>query len=507
MGKSVSDVATIPVVNVDNSASSGASHYSAVQIPHTDMQASEPSMVVNSAYARSLVLGATTRQQFSQDSTTLANGAAVVPELLMPQMRQLQQAQVLSQQGPPQSAAAAIAYPSISPSQQVLSILSTDPRNSGPHPWDVLVFQTTQFNTTRPAFRFNGMGLMLMADFNNSTPLTDWQIVRKKRNGSSQQVTAAPSWNLFRDFTNKNAKAAGSNAATSSNQQQYGSSSSSSSSMRSAAVVQASAPPNTAHVSVSNADRPLSSISDLNPESSSSSSKAAGGMMPGLSGLMARLSQPPAWVLALQQAATGGSGRQQEQQQLQQPQVDTATSATTLLTNTAAASAEAQPHLTVGDQSTQTYLFAMMQQDNNRQSRSAEQLSTAVKNPTPAPAQAAPAAAPAQAPSTNTTALTAPALQAASRAGQLGAAGSSSSADNKQLLKEAAAKTTAAKQLWCTACQYPAYQLTPYGHCSKCGQRSGNCGPSCKQCCKGSHWLHLSIECNLIQNHLVDKLV
>jgi hypothetical protein len=64
------------------------------------------------------------------------------------------------------------------PGPQVLSILRDDPRDAtGPHPWDVLLFKTNQFNTTRPAYHLGGLGLMLMKDFNDSQPLTDWQVM------------------------------------------------------------------------------------------------------------------------------------------------------------------------------------------------------------------------------------------------------------------------------------------------------------------------------------------
>jgi hypothetical protein len=61
---------------------------------------------------------------------------------------------------------------------QPLAALTTDPKDhTGPHPWDVLLFKVTQFNTTKPAYRLGGLGLMLMTDFNKSKPLTDWHVL------------------------------------------------------------------------------------------------------------------------------------------------------------------------------------------------------------------------------------------------------------------------------------------------------------------------------------------
>jgi hypothetical protein len=74
---------------------------------------------------------------------------------------------------------------------QPLAMLTTDPKDhTGPHPWDVLLFKTTQFNTTRPAYRLGGLGLMLMTDFNQSKPLTDWHFLGSDTH--SQQHSMQP---------------------------------------------------------------------------------------------------------------------------------------------------------------------------------------------------------------------------------------------------------------------------------------------------------------------------
>lgn len=77
--------------------------------------------------------------------------------------------------------------PEMTPEQQYLDILTTDPTANGPHPWDVLLFKTDQFNTTRPAYRLGGLGLMLMADFNKSQPLTDWHTMNTASSSVQQQ--------------------------------------------------------------------------------------------------------------------------------------------------------------------------------------------------------------------------------------------------------------------------------------------------------------------------------
>jgi hypothetical protein len=90
-----------------------------------------------------------------------------------------------------------LAFPTVP--KESLSILVTDPRNStGPHPWDVLLFKTNQFNTSKPAYRLGGLGLMLMTDFNKSHPLTDWHILRKEE--PTQRAQVFEKWNFVKDF-------------------------------------------------------------------------------------------------------------------------------------------------------------------------------------------------------------------------------------------------------------------------------------------------------------------
>jgi hypothetical protein len=73
---------------------------------------------------------------------------------------------------------------------QPLAALTTDPKDhTGPHPWDVLLFKVNQFNTTQPAYRLGGLGLMLMTDFNKSKPLTDWHVLDSE--AQSAQMHAA----------------------------------------------------------------------------------------------------------------------------------------------------------------------------------------------------------------------------------------------------------------------------------------------------------------------------
>lgn len=94
----------------------------------------------------------------------------------------------------------------VAPQQQGMGILVTDPRNhTGPHPWDVLLFKTNQFNTSKPAYRLGGLGLMLMSDFNKTQPLTDWHILR--RDEPKQRASDFQSWNFVRDFGGSNSAA------------------------------------------------------------------------------------------------------------------------------------------------------------------------------------------------------------------------------------------------------------------------------------------------------------
>jgi hypothetical protein len=124
------------------------------------------------------------------------NGQQYMQATGMPIMQQQQQlAGMPLIMAPPAAAGAAgmpagvppVAFPTVP--KESLSILVTDPRNStGPHPWDVLLFKTNQFNTSKPAYRLGGLGLMLMTDFNKSHPLTDWNILHKEEPKQRPQV-------------------------------------------------------------------------------------------------------------------------------------------------------------------------------------------------------------------------------------------------------------------------------------------------------------------------------
>ncbi|WIA28604.1 hypothetical protein OEZ86_011144 [Tetradesmus obliquus] len=127
-----------------------------------------------------------------------------------------------------------LAFPTVP--KESLSILVTDPRNfTGPHPWDVLLFKTNQFNTSKPAYRMGGLGLMLMTDFNKSHPLTDWHILRKEE--PSQRAQVFDKWNFVKDFGSSGDKM----TFTSSSSSSDGSSSSTSSSNGAAAPSPAAA--------------------------------------------------------------------------------------------------------------------------------------------------------------------------------------------------------------------------------------------------------------------------
>ncbi|KAF6264454.1 hypothetical protein COO60DRAFT_126133 [Scenedesmus sp. NREL 46B-D3] len=154
--------------------------------------------------------------------------AAGMPVAQIWQQQQQQQSTgmpLISAPLPPAAAAAAAAGAAGNPMQvppafsnvpkESLNILVTDPRNmTGPHPWDVLLFKTNQFNTSQPAYRLGGVGLMLMTDFNKSQPLTDWHILRKEE--PKQRAQVFEKWSFGRDFGSSGDKQASSPSSSSS---------------------------------------------------------------------------------------------------------------------------------------------------------------------------------------------------------------------------------------------------------------------------------------------------
>jgi hypothetical protein len=151
--------------------------------------------------------GSASQASFNGNGQQFAAGMPVAPSGQQQWQQQQQQQQQLAGMplvmAPAATAAAGaagmpagvpLAFPNVP--KESLSILVTDPRNTtGPHPWDVLLFKTNQFNTSKPAYRLGGLGLMLMTDFNKSNPMSDWHVLHKEESKQRPQV-----WNLLKDL-------------------------------------------------------------------------------------------------------------------------------------------------------------------------------------------------------------------------------------------------------------------------------------------------------------------
>lgn len=181
-------------------AESQISGYSLSDAVHTNMQQSKPPANSVATVASAAATGASAAE-ISSDSPRIVHAAdATGPTVVGPAMGPSPVPLVLA---PPALDAVRSnedhpVYPAAADQQsQALSILTADPKASGPHPWDVLLFKTNQFNTTRPAYRLGGLGLMLMADFNKSRPLTDWHAVavQPQQQQQQQQVNVKSTFN------------------------------------------------------------------------------------------------------------------------------------------------------------------------------------------------------------------------------------------------------------------------------------------------------------------------
>jgi hypothetical protein len=146
--------------------------------------------------------GGASQASFNGNGQQFAAGMPVAPSGQQ-QWQQQQLAGTPLVMAPPATASAGavgmpagvpLAFPNVP--KESLSILVTDPRNTtGPHPWDVLLFKTNQFNTSKQAYRLGGLGLMLMTDFNKSDPMSDWHVLHKEEPKQRPQV-----WNLLKDL-------------------------------------------------------------------------------------------------------------------------------------------------------------------------------------------------------------------------------------------------------------------------------------------------------------------
>jgi hypothetical protein len=207
----------MPTAAVPNIQGYGSSMQAPQQLIPQLQLASNP----GSAAAGASLLSAT-QASFNSNGQqfAFAAGMPVAPSGQQQWQQQQQLAGMPLVMAPPATAAAGavgmpvgvpLAFPNLP--KESLSILVTDPRNTtGPHPWDVLLFKTNQFNTSKPAYRLGGLGLMLMTDFNKSNPLSDWHVLHKEEQMQRPQV-----WNLLKDLgSSRGDKQASSSSSSSS---------------------------------------------------------------------------------------------------------------------------------------------------------------------------------------------------------------------------------------------------------------------------------------------------
>jgi hypothetical protein len=293
---------------------------------------------------------------------------------------------------------------------QVLNVLVTDPRNhTGPHPWDVLLFKTNQFNTTRPAYRLGGLGLMLMTDFNQSRPLTDWHVLQGPA-AAPQQAAGGGSWGAAQQQPS-----AGSSAVPTLHQQSF-----------------------------------VDGVTLVKP---------------GLTQVQ-EPAHPLGWSAHQQQLMHQQQWQQQvlQIQQQQQQQAGAAAPGKVAGRQYAAGSAGSTPVAASRQAGTPAAAGQQQQQQAgppHKQGSLVSQLVNALRD---------------------NMRMVAPRLQAAAEAltggaphssgAGTGGSSSSSSSGGGVMFEQGRAAAAAGEgaggsQLWCTACQQPAYQLTPFGHCGE----------------------------------------